>query len=217
MDFYPNSARPHYPRVTEIISVTDKPEDKERLRKWQHKMNSLAKEKGTPSAETISQDARDKGTVFHEAIRAYFLTEIEPSFSGEQRTRWQCALPHLKRIKGDCLCLEQEVYSDKLCYIGHLDCLAWRDDRLAIVDWKTSGRFKKRAWIDNYFIQGAAYAIAAFECGIAPQLPDEIEIYVMSPTRTQVFVESVAAIGPLWIQRLNQFKALSATKFQEVA
>jgi hypothetical protein len=27
-----------------------------------------------------------------------------------------------------------------------------------IIDWKTSGKYKKREWIQDYFIQGAAYA-----------------------------------------------------------
>ncbi len=51
-------------------------------------------------------------------------------------------------------------------------------------------------------------AIASYDCGVAPRLPDAIKIYVFSPQRTQVFVESVAAVGLKWIERLSEYKQL---------
>lgn len=209
-DFYPQSLRPDYARVTHILEATDSPEDKERLRKWQHKMDSLAEKKGSPTANEISLEAANRGTIFHQAIENYFIKGVEPSFQDPaQITRWKYAIPHLNRIKSNFLCLEQEVYSDKLKYIGHLDCIAWDETKLVIVDWKTSAKTKKRAWIENHFIQGAAYAIAAYECEVAPTLPEEIHIYLFSPERTQKFIEPLGKIGPFWIQRLRQFNALT--------
>ncbi|WLT40597.1 PD-(D/E)XK nuclease family protein (plasmid) [Synechocystis sp. B12] len=104
--------------------------------------------------------------------------------------------------------VESEVWSDKFRYVGHLDCLAWINNKLTVIDWKTSGKIKKRSWIDDYFIQGAAYALAAFECGVAPQMPEEIQIYTMSPLRTQLFTEPTYAIAPEWLGRLKAYQVI---------
>ncbi|MEB3191150.1 MAG: hypothetical protein VKL42_12485 [Snowella sp.] len=223
MDYYPQSSRPNYPRVTKILEATENAEDKERLRKWQHKMNSIADKKGSPTANQITEEAADKGTVFHEAIKNYLSKGKEPHFSSlsyrtlcgdEQLNRWNNALPYLKIIKPNVLCVEQEVFSDKLQYIGHLDCLAWDGKKLILPDWKTSARFKKRAWIERHFIQGAAYAIAAYECGVAPIVPSEIHIYIFSPNKAQLFIEDFAKFGPIWLERLKQFKALKESEIK---
>ena len=64
----------------------------------------------------------------------------------------------------------QEVflYSDKLKTAGQLDCIGEWDGELAIVDFKTSKRVKKREDITSYFIQMCFYAAAFLErTGIA--------------------------------------------------
>ncbi|WLT40596.1 hypothetical protein NON20_26040 (plasmid) [Synechocystis sp. B12] len=61
----------NYPRVTEILRATESPEQKEKLRKWQHAQ--LAK---GIDPEQISKDARENGTAFHSAI-ANYLTRGE--------------------------------------------------------------------------------------------------------------------------------------------
>ncbi|MFM7575618.1 MAG: hypothetical protein ACKO5Q_01555, partial [Microcystaceae cyanobacterium] len=169
--------------------------------------------------ELLSQQARDLGTQFHTAIFNYLKTGEEPYFAnletcGHQQgliefTRWRFALPHLNELKAYFLYLEQEVISQRWQYIGHLDGLALLDNRLVVIDWKTSGKYKKREWIHDYFIQGTAYALAAFESGLVSQLPEEVHIYIFSPQRCQIFTAPVATFGPLWIQRLNQYQYLT--------
>jgi genome maintenance exonuclease 1 len=195
----------NYPRVTEILRATESPEQKERLRKWQH----AQRQKGI-DPELVSLEARENGTKFHSVI-ANFLTRGEaPDFEKEAEiSRWGNAEPHLKMVQSNLLVVESEVWSDKFGYVGHLDCLAWMNDTLTVIDWKTSGRIKRRTWIEDYFIQGAAYALAAFECGVAPQMPEEIQIYIMSPLRTQLFTEPTYAIAPEWLTRLKAYQNLS--------
>ena len=67
---------------------------------------------------------------------------------------------------------------------------------------------KKKEWIADYFIQGAAYAIAAYECGVAPTLPHEIQIYIFGPKRTQLFIEPFNAdLASQWLKRLKAYQA----------
>jgi genome maintenance exonuclease 1 len=200
-----------YPRVTEILQATQSQDTKDRLRRW-----FLAQQRKGLDPQQLSNQAKAQGTHFHQAIETYLTTGVQPQFvdilANPQDSlalqRWRCALPHLQALRHDVLCLEQAVVSHKLRYQGHLDCLVWDGPRLVVIDWKTSQRFKKRQWIEDYFIQATAYALAAYECGVAPVLPEVVKIYLFSPQRTQVFSESVATFGPAWLERLSQYQQL---------
>ena len=45
-------------------------------------------------------------------------------------------------------------------YAGTTDCVGVYEGKPAIIDFKTTRKPKKREWIDDYFLQGAAYAEA---------------------------------------------------------
>lgn len=208
MDNYPNSARPNYPRVTQILDATMSEEKRLKLTKWEQTLNAKF---GNETAKNHRENAADMGTVFHKAIEDYFTKDIEPVFiEDEQTTRWAKAFPRLRIMKKQFFSLEAEVWSDKHQYIGHSDCFAWDNDRLIVADWKTSAKFKRREWIDDHFIQGAAYALAGYECGVIPVLPHEIHIYIFQPTRCQLFNESFnAELASQWLNRLNQYKTMT--------
>jgi ATP-dependent exoDNAse (exonuclease V) beta subunit len=166
----------NYPRVTHILQETKPEGEKQRLLAWQRK--NLVK----------SSQAMQNGTNFHSAIERYFKLGIVPTFGSEtENNRWNTALPQLNIFKEDFLCLEAEVWSDKYKYAGRLDCLAWENSNLILIDWKTSAWFKKKEWIKDYFLQGAAYSLAAYECGIAPVMPHEICICIFTPKKAQFF------------------------------
>lgn len=189
----------NYPRVTQILSATKPPSEKQKLLEWQRK-NMVRGEK-----------ARNNGTNFHSAIQHYFTSGNSPQFESKTETnRWQLALPELEIIKNDCLCLETEVWSDKYEYAGRLDCLLWDNQDLILVDWKTSSWFKKKEYIEDYFLQGTAYSLAAYECGVAPKMPSEIRIYLFCPRQIQVFKRILEFnLVIKWLERLNQYKKMN--------
>ena len=45
-------------------------------------------------------------------------------------------------------------------YAGTADCTGMINDIPSIIDFKTARRMKKRKWIEDYFLQGCAYANA---------------------------------------------------------
>ena len=59
--------------------------------------------------------------------------------------------------------IEQSLYSLQLGIAGTVDCIAEHNGELAIIDFKTSKKPKPREWIDDYFVQCAAYACMLFE------------------------------------------------------
>ena len=52
---------------------------------------------------------------------------------------------------------EGGLYSDHYGIAGRVDCIADYKGVLSVIDFKTSRQEKKEEWIENYFIQGAAY------------------------------------------------------------
>ena len=55
--------------------------------------------------------------------------------------------------------MEMMMYYPGL-YAGACDIAGVYEGKEAIMDFKQSNKFKKREWIDDYFIQTAAYAVA---------------------------------------------------------
>lgn len=58
---------------------------------------------------------------------------------------------------------ETFIWSYKYLYAGHLDYVGEYKDTLYLVDWKTSTRPKKREWLEDYYLQIAAYVQALDE------------------------------------------------------
>ena len=50
------------------------------------------------------------------------------------------------------------MYSPRFKVAGRCDLIGEYRGELAIVDYKTTTTMKKREWIDDYFVQCAAYA-----------------------------------------------------------
>ena len=55
--------------------------------------------------------------------------------------------------------VEVPLYSPGL-YAGTTDVVGVYEGRESIIDFKQSNKYKKREWIDDYFVQCAAYATA---------------------------------------------------------
>lgn len=104
-----------------------------------------------------SKRVLQRGTDLHNAIDTFFNTgkfSDQPLF----RLAYSEVLRHI-----DLVVSEHLVYS-KLGYGGTLDCLAYWDDQLTIIDWKGATKPKLRAYVNDYFLQVAAYHHALAEC-----------------------------------------------------
>jgi genome maintenance exonuclease 1 len=55
--------------------------------------------------------------------------------------------------------LEKPLYSDELKLAGTPDAISDFDNDLAVIDFKTSNKIKKRIWIVHHFLQAACYAV----------------------------------------------------------
>ena len=140
------------PSVTTILSQT---KDQSFLKRWYAK-------KGHEEAERIKNHSSKRGTSMHRFIEKH-ITGIEYddlSLIGNE------ARPMAQMIIDKGLSHITEYYGSEvtLCYpslyAGSTDLVCKHNDMDTIVDFKQANQPKRREWIDDYYMQIAAYAMA---------------------------------------------------------
>ena len=148
-----------YPSVTSVLSILNE----EFIQRWRARV-------GEEEANKVSRQASTRGTAVHKLAEDY--VDNKDDWKGKHMPANIATFNTIKPILDERLnnIWMQEVflYSDKLKTAGQLDCIGEWDGELAIVDFKTSKRVKKREDITSYFIQMCFYAAAFLErTGIA--------------------------------------------------
>jgi len=171
-----------YPSITTVLSAYNK----KAIYEWRQRV-------GEEEANRISRTASGRGTRLHNAVEKYLLNEMSDM---KRRAIMPDALPLyiqleeiLKEKIGDIYGIETPLYSDRLKLAGRCDCIAEWDGTLSIVDWKTAKDFKKRDYIQNYFMQGAAYA-EMFEERTNRQIEQIVIVIANDHLQPQIFIEN---------------------------
>lgn len=145
------------PSVTTILDRTKPQEKREALANWKKRV-------GEAQAQQITTEAANRGTRMHAYLEHYVLQEdMKPLPSNPfAHPSWFMAAEVI--LKGLCHVdefwgVEVPVYYSGL-YAGTTDCVGVWKGRPAIMDFKQTNRPKKREWIEDYFLQLAAYAQA---------------------------------------------------------
>ena len=98
----------------------------------------------------------------HTLTECYLLNKDLPEVQPLSQFLFKQAKPKLNEIN-NIHAIEKSLYSLELGIAGTVDCIAEHNGELAIIDFKTSKKPKPREWIDDYFVQCAAYACMLFE------------------------------------------------------
>ena len=107
--------------------------------------------------------AANRGTAVHNMVEDY-LNNIDLDQVEKYQKQF---IPRMmfNVLKKDCLLginnirlQEAQMYSSDYTVAGRCDCIADYDGVPSIIDFKTSTKEKNEDWIENYFIQGSAYA-----------------------------------------------------------
>jgi hypothetical protein len=150
-----------YPSVTTVLSHGSDQTWKE---EWIARV-------GKEEADRISKKATTRGTAVHELIEQYLSNnkEYKKGHMPSNIASFHYIKPFLDKHIGTIIGLEIPLYSDELRVAGRVDCIAKWDDKLSIVDFKTSKKEKTKDEITNYFLQCAMYAYMVFErTGLLP-------------------------------------------------
>lgn len=145
------------PSVTTILSATTPKEKQEALANWR-------KAVGHKRAQEITTEAASRGTRMHKFLEDYITTGVL-SDSGSNPYSIQSHKMAFSIIQqGLVNCsefwgTEVPLYFPEV-YAGTTDLVGVHDGSESIMDHKQTNKPKKREWIDDYFIQLAAYATA---------------------------------------------------------
>ena len=145
------------PSVTTVLSATQPAEKKQALQNWR---NSI----GTERAQAITTEAANRGTRMHKYLEDYIRNGVI-SERGSNPYSWashkmaqtviEDGLKNVNEIWG----VEIPLYFPQL-YAGTTDGCGIHLGDESILDYKQTNKPKKIEWIDDYFIQLVAYALA---------------------------------------------------------
>ena len=142
------------PSVTTILSATG---DKTALINWRKRV-------GEAEATRISTESAGLGTKVHNALEKYILQEEDEMKGNNHISVMAKTMVNEMIDKG--LSKVNEIYGVEVgliaqgLYAGTSDAIGIYEGDEAIIDFKTAKKIKKREWIDDYFMQGCAYALA---------------------------------------------------------
>jgi len=145
------------PSVTTVLDATKSEESKQALANWRKRV-------GTAQAQAITTEAAGRGTRMHKWLENYIKTGEtgDPGSNPYSVQSHSMAQSIIKQGLVNCnefWGTEVPLYFPKI-YAGTTDLCGVHDGSEAIMDHKQTNKPKKREWIDDYFVQLAAYANA---------------------------------------------------------
>ncbi len=136
------------PSVTTILGKT---KDLTHIKQWQERV-------GLEEANKIKTQASNLGNGMHKNLERFILGEsMDGSFMAQTLAKViiKNGLPKVDEVWGT----EVALYSTGL-YAGTTDLIGLHEGIPSIMDFKNSLKDKKREWIEDYFMQLAAYALS---------------------------------------------------------
>jgi genome maintenance exonuclease 1 len=144
------------PSVTEILKATESEHKKNSLLKWRQKI-------GDKEANRIMQVSSARGTSMHKHIEDYLTGQVKLDFLASENEESlimseqiiQKGISNLDELWG-----AEVTLSYPNSYAGTADASGIYGGKQSILDFKQSNKPKKRDWIEDYFLQISAYALA---------------------------------------------------------
>ena len=186
-----------YPSITSVLSIRDK----KGLHEWRQKV-------GEEVANHVMIQAANRGTAVHNMVEDYLNNiDLEQVDKYKKqflpRMMFNVLKPELSKINNIRL-QEAQMFSSDYTVAGRVDCIAEYDGVLSIVDFKTSTKEKNESWIENYFIQGSAYA-EMFKEHFGEEVTQIVILIVTEEGTTQVFKKNKVDYLPKLKEAVENF------------
>ena len=143
------------PSVTSILQATQSEEKRRKLAQWQPI-------KGAEEARRIKEESAARGSNMHLHLEKFILGQGHMDLTEEGKVAKSMAETVIEQGLGPL----QEIWGSEVTlwypglYAGATDLVGVYDYEDSIIDFKQSNRPKRREWIEDYFMQLAAYAMA---------------------------------------------------------
>lgn len=141
------------PSVTTILDKTKPAEKRAALAEWKKRV-------GEEKAQQIVTEAAGNGTMMHDQLEAWNKgVEYTGKSTALSRMMAKVIIDNIESDLDEVWGAEVKLCAPNL-YAGTTDLVGVYKGKPTIMDYKQSNKRKKREWIDDYFLQGAAYAVA---------------------------------------------------------
>lgn len=139
-----------YNSVTTVLSSLNK----DGIKEWRKRV-------GEEEANSITIKASRRGTALHKICEDYIMNVVDFKKSHMPTTisMFLDLKPTIDNYISDIFGIEHQMYSDTLMAAGTCDLICNFDNKLTVLDYKTSSKEKKEEYITNYFLQATAYSI----------------------------------------------------------
>ena len=197
---YTLEGQPAVPSVTTILSGT---KDKAHLEAWAMRVGHI-------EADRIKNDAAAVGTHMHNVVERLLINRDLPV----PRT-WLAVkgywmgyrlieefFPHVQEVWGAEIPL---YYPAK--YAGTSDCIGVYRGKPSIVDFKQANKMKERKWIEDYFVQLAAYA-CAHDVAHGTTIDQGVIMMVAQNGETREFItcgREFDGYKDMWMRRVDEY------------
>ena len=186
-----------YPSITSVLSIRQK----EGLIKWRQRG-------GEEVANHVMITSANRGTAVHNMVEDH-LNNIDINNVEKYkkqflpRMMFQVLKPVLNNINNISL-QEAQMFSSNYTVAGRCDCIAEYEGELSVIDFKTSKGEKEEDWIENYFIQGAAYA-EMYEEHFGTPINQIVILVVTEEGTTQIFKKNKQEYLPKLKEAIESF------------
>ncbi len=190
--FYVTPEGNKYPSITTVLSDRNK----EGIVKWRESV-------GNDVANQVMRQAASRGTAVHTLIENYLNNEElskQAVLPVALFVTMKSELDNINNIRIQ----EGGLYSDKLGVAGRVDCIAEYKGKISVIDFKTSTKEKKEAWVENYFIQGSAYCEMYEERFLQP-IEQVVILIVTEDGAVQTFIKDKKDYLPLLKTAIKEF------------
>lgn len=190
-------------KVSSVTTILDSTKDKTFLIEWRKRV-------GEQQANQISKESAGLGTLMHTHLENYVIGKPRPAGNNVVQelaramadTMINEAFPNVDEVWG----IEASLYYPGL-YAGTSDMIGVWKGKPAIIDHKTTKKPKKKEWIEDYFLQCCAYALAHNEVHGTDIRTCAINI-IDRDAKLQSFViedDEFDHYCELWTKRVDQF------------
>jgi len=170
-----------YPSVTTVLSSYKS----KSIAEWRERV-------GASTAEKITRQATTRGTAVHQLCEDY--VNNKENYTSKAMPANVSLFKQIKDFLDDKLQsvynLEIPLHSKVLKAAGRCDMLGRIDDKICIVDYKTSSKIKKEEWIEGYFLQTTAYSMMVEEMYDLKIDRIVVVIAVEEENAPQIFIKS---------------------------
>ena len=190
MRFYEIDGK-NYPSITTVLGAQKKPG----LEQWRRNV-------GEEAANWEMGRAARRGKATHTLVEQYLKGETPAIRDVLPLGLFRLLKPYLEKVD-NIHALEKIMYSHEYTIAGQVDCIAEYEGKLSVIDFKTSKKRKPESWIQNYFVQAAAYSFM-FEERTNIQIPQlVIMIGVDGDDEPQVFTKNTKERNQYLLQFLD--------------